>query len=345
MTGPEIQAILCPVDDEHVVVIHRAEDSSLVEGLGGVVLDAVLTKLSGAGPQISTIQTRLFSTTPELERLLNEGHTYDAKSAPGHFLPAVLDDQGHYLRQVPLKEVDPSLLASAGAVNPAVLATVVATQVLLRRLQVMEDLIREVRADTAELIDREDAQQRAQLRTVLMDLADFGGFVDSTDDEWRMVQGHRDTLTDQHGEIVEEIQRLSRQLNQHPSLTRGWASLTTKQADRLDMLIQLETLVIDGLERWTATYLLRRPPEGAARNALERIQTLRGEASRAISLIPAQPLPAKPAYTTVLQIGPIRASKNLAKARDNQETALRALPVTIKSMQASGKPEPLQIMA
>lgn len=347
MTGLEFPAVLCPVDEHHVVVIHRTEDASLIGRLGGVVLDAVLAKLSGSSPASPTTQARLFSTTPEIERLLDAGSTHSAKSTPGHFLPVVLDDQGHYLRQIPLREADPSLLASAGAVNPAVLATVVATQVLLRRLQVMENLLREVRADTAELIARWDSQQRAKLRATLLDLADLGGLVHTTEVEWGIVQGHRETLTTLHGELVEEIQRLGDQLIQHSNLTHAWASLTPKQAERLAVLIQLEALLIRGLEGWTAMYLLHRPAnaatEEATRKALDRIQTLKEEAIRAIKRVPAQTLPAKPELAAVLQIGPIRARKNLVKATANRQTARTALPTSIKSIQASGEPTPLPI--
>lgn len=347
MTTAEIQAILCPVNDDHVVLVHRLKDTSLIERLGGMMLDDVLSKLSSTSPAGSKTRARLFTTTPEIERLLDAQSTYSAKSAPGHFLPVVLDDQGHYLRQMPLKEADPSLLVSASTVNPAVLAAVVATQIILRRLQVMEALIQEMRADVSELIDRWDSQQRAKLRAMLLDLGELGSLVGTTEVEWGIVQGYREGLMTLHGEFVEEIKRLGGQLMAHSSLTHAWASLTPKQAERLAVLIQLEALLIRAIEAWTAMYLLHRPvnttTEEATRRALDRVFTLKEEAAKAILTVPADALPTKPELTTVLRIGPIRANRKLEKARENQQSTSSAMPSSIQSIQASGEPLPLKI--
>ena len=103
------------------------------------------------------------------------------------------------------------------------------------------------------------------------------------------------------------------------------------------------------MERWTALYLLHRPLDGsteeARRAALRRIETVRGEAISAISMLPAGSLPDKPELTTVMKIGPIRADRELARARRNYEKATPDIAATLESITIDNQPTPLQILA
>ncbi|MDF8262711.1 hypothetical protein [Luteipulveratus flavus] len=343
----ELEGVLYPVGDNRVVLIHHARDAAGFEAIAGVALKAVLAKVAGRGGLPSSCEARLFTTTPEIEQLLSKGRTYGAASAPGHFLPVVLDENRKYLRQVPLKEVDPVLLN--GAAGPNALATAAALGAIAQRLAVIEELIHDIKADVEEILDRWDARQRGQLRAVLNDLSDFTALATSISAiEWGIVQGHRTALMELHSELVEELQRHCGRLRAHDHPTRRWSTITERVAERIDTIVRLELLVLTGLDQWTSLYLQHRPNDRSAsatrQSALNRVDEVRREATAAFSLLPIDPTPNATVLGSVLMNGPIRANRELDKARRHHRITRPAIASAHHWVTAQDMGHPLKLL-
>lgn len=341
----EFHAILSPIGDGQVVLTHRSDAGGDLGALGGQALN-FLRSLGQpqAAPAAATTQ-KLFTTTPEVEALMAANTLRDAPGTTGHVLPVVIDADNRFVRQAPLKEVDPSLLIATS--DPAMLAVRAAAQLILAQLDHIEEQIRHVRADTQELLDRWDGRQKAELRAILLDLKEFVDSTDTSGGHWRQVEGYRKDLMTLHGEFTGELQRIAQKIKSAASPVAGWAEVGYRDAQRIDALVQLELLVVQALERWTLLYLLQLDGtsllDASRENAMNRVRMVRSEADTALSRVPIAELPEKPLLKATLARGVLPARRQLRTARANRAAAATSLKANPQPLQLTSMPPALQI--
>lgn len=340
----EYQAILCPVGQQ-IVLLHGARDESVFSHLSGLVLD-LADKVTVNGPAAASTdrpRARMFVTTPEIEELLAAGGERSLRNTPGHLQPVVVDKDGRIVRQIPLKEVDPQLLAAAA--NPAVLAVQVATKVILQRLDAIERVLLRVAANVDELIDRANSQQQARLRATVDDLADAAALPSLSEADWRLIAEHRETLTGLHHEFCQELDRTARRLSQTQDPVRRWTHVEPRDAARIDSLVQQELLVLQALHCWSHLFLEHRPIDDASETVVtqtrQRLETVRAEAQQAFLAMPRAEIPHKSAVTRLLAIGPIRAGQERTKAVRHRRMATPTLSHAIESTTDAPVGQPL----
>ena len=244
-------ALLYPVGEE-VVVVSRHADHDPFAGLGPAAFDLATKAFQFLGAQPDSAQARVFTTTPEIQSMLDHCNKYPAADS-GYFYPMLVDKNGHYLRQIPLKEVDPSLVAAAA--NPAVLAVAAATQVIMARLDQLAAQIEDVGLDVKQILHFLRWEQESEIQTRLRNIDDIHARGTCSPHEWSTIASDRTALDAQHGRIVKELTSLADTVQSAGSLEEGWLRLRPEDLDRIPHLVTLGRLVLVGMARWSQIYL------------------------------------------------------------------------------------------
>jgi len=313
-------ALLYPFGDE-VVVLTDESDPDPFERLGraAVSLTSVVAEIAGSPPPRA--RATVFTTTPEVERLLGQCRT-NAAGDGGHFLPILLDENGQYLRQIPLKKVDPGL--AAAALNPAVLAVVAATQVITARLDQLAEQIRHVGLDVKQILRKLNWAQEADIEARLRNIDDIYARGACSRHEWSTIAGDRTALATHHGEIVKELKSAADGVNPPSSLEDGWRS---SDIGRLNQLIGLSCQVLQGMARWSQIYLTVWPAEEltqeVANGERRRLEDAIAAVSDALDRFPTHEIGGFWSLGRIAKGGYPKAFRRWCEANDRRHAALQ----------------------